>query len=224
MPTFRENNEEVHITHIKTEPIDEEQNTLIPYITQYTKPPPDQNDWTKVKPWIKGNLSAKAKLRWDTQLALHKCMHLTCIFSTNDASKMREHIASHLKMTESTIALKLLTKEKRKMLAGYSECAYCDDDNVHSTIVNHTIKNHSNSIFQCTNCFYRTIELANLISHNERFHKDSVSRQILVCSGERVIDENEMDDVNNEFEGMCEFFKLFLSCGQCTYEKCYIFC
>lgn len=207
---------QIPIKRIRSESIDvnSEINELKPYIHHYRSASLNTDSWIKVKPWIEADSSTKREIRWDIQFALYKCMHTTCIFSTNDASKMEKHIDSHLEMIDIMAQANGLTRAERKMQIKCRECAYCPKTFNHgSHLVDHITKQHGNSIFQCANCFYRTIEMDNLIAHNEHYHNENGIRRILVCSGKRVINAALMKFVYNRFLEMSE--QSLISCGEC---------
>lgn len=187
-------------TEIEPEYIDIEQ--LIPYIKRNAT-----SNWTKVKPWIDGDGSIKENIRLDMLLALFKCMHRLCKFSTDDATRMTEHIDSHLKAIDAL--------PTPGMQIECLECAYCTKSFMFgATLAAHIENEHSDSIFQCANCFYRTIEIENIIGHTERYHKDDGERKILLCPrGERVIDESTINSVYERFERSCG--QSLFKCGRC---------
>lgn len=205
---------------------DGSKSALFPYIAYYSiAPTAQQSTKPEVKPWIVGNSSWKPKLRWDTQLALYKCMQLKCTFSTNDTSKMRAHIDSHLKIIAAAKVEKNfdLTQQRLDCLMSFGECAYCDIKPItDSMIVDHTAEKHSNSKYQCAQCFYRTVKLENLISHNEHHHSNK--RQLLICPEADVVREihkTDLDAMYDDFENSCHHFELRnVPCTRkCTYEQ-----
>lgn len=164
----------------------------------------------KVKPWIELDSPIKEELRLQVQLDLFKCMHAACNMSSEESNKLINHIDF------------LRVRRQIQNHNNYGDCSYCENSYGRSgDLIDHIEKEHKNSIFQCANCFYRTIEIENIITHNERFHKgdglrtSNGLRQILLCSGERVIDENSIKhDRFKKTRG-----KSLLTCERCEFRN-----
>lgn len=113
----------------------------------------------------------------------YKCMATYCVFATNDVTKMRKHLENHvtyMKFLEKTYNI----SPQKDML--WTKCAYCDMTcEPNSTdLINHINQEHGTSMFQCSCCYYRTIELDNIVTHMSEFHKEN-AKLVLLCEAEK---------------------------------------
>lgn len=149
--------------------------------------------------------------------ARYKCMSPYCVFATNDESKMLNHLQHHeiyMKFLET--ALKVQIKD-----FSWTECAYCDRtfEKNSNDLVRHINEEHGASLFQCSYCYYRTMELDNIASHLAEFHKTS-DKIVFLC-------ENEKLDLDKEISKIMESRKSTIlpeyPCGLGKNEK-FLFC
>lgn len=193
---------------------------LLPYRKYFTLPPSEEvkQKWHQVTPWIyeseEDNWAIKRNLYAEMQFSLFKCMHPKCIFSTNDGSKFRIHIQSHEALISALDRENELASVVRDIQTRCRECPYCPLNET-SEIVDHIENDHKQSILQCGNCFYRSIELENIVLHTEKYHPstpDESKRRILLCDdGQRCITDKTMQLVLEHLDKS----KKLLNCCQC---------
>lgn len=136
-----------------------------------------------LKPWTecintKSN-HAEAKLKRECSLlALFKCMATDCIFTTSDKGKMVQHLRNHEENAEDSFNEQIVDDNS------WFECCYCEEiSGSVGELVEHIIQEHSSSNFQCQQCFYRSVDSRNVISHMEKYHgKNDAS--VLICGTE----------------------------------------
>lgn len=185
--------------------------------------------WANVKPWIKNdvnaqpeeaNWSTKQRLHIQTQYALFKCMHPSCIFATNDGAKMRIHIESHMDLV-GALSQEHELEDKNGAREKHNRCRACPYCVLYKRIdtVQHIEDNHKQSCFQCAHCYYRTIEIVNIFTHNEKYHRSTSEtdyRKFLFCGdGKRDVTDEIGCKVVECFEESKSH--LNLSCGLCKY-------
>lgn len=141
-----------------------------------------------LKPWTtctnKKSPYAETKLKRECSLmALFKCMANDCIFTTSDKGKMLKHLENHEDQAADSFNAQILDD------GSWFECCYCEE-NLGSCglLVQHIIEEHSTSIFQCPQCFYRSVDLRNIFLHLEKHHKinkdGSLIPSVLICGAE----------------------------------------
>lgn len=162
---------------------------------------PLPDSWTKVKPWIHEDAFAKKeKLGLHMLLALFKCMHPVCSFSTNDPVNMTSHIEHHQQQVP----------ELEKLV--HLKCCYCESTHdTASILVDHIRNVHGESTFQCANCFYRTVDLNSFAVHCTNYHRrEGDQRKMFLCNADHSI-KTDISQFSNDS------LKL-LTCGQCKFS------
>lgn len=146
-----------------------------------------------VRPWFPLDYAKKLHVNVITQFALYKCMHGACLFSCDSEQKWETHMAQHLKLIEVLQTKNLLNNEYRAELIKYRECAYCPfEAKKNSQLSRHMDMEHRRNTFQCTHCFYRTIEMDNMVFHMSKYHANA-NREILLYGTHREFQESDAE-------------------------------
>lgn len=136
-----------------------------------------------LKPWthslsLKSQQIALRMLHDTTLLSLFKCMSNECKFSTDIKDDMQYHLCEH----ELSTLLGDDDDEENKPQS-YLECAYCATlASGPPELVEHVTQIHSNSVFQCQHCFYRSVDAYSVEVHLKYYHPD-MKPAILICKG-----------------------------------------
>lgn len=165
-----------------------------------------------VRPWIDADYANKAIRSIITQFALFKCMHDKCNFATNSDELWSLHMVEHLKLIDILQKNKMLTNEIRSEQNKFRECPYCIIDrhrDYHVTA--HIETEHRRSIFQCSFCYYRSIEIENIFLHYNEFHANE-PKEILLCGEQREFEHDNGNDILWEGEQYIEQFKCGKTC------------
>lgn len=163
-----------------------------------------------VRPWIDDDHAKKPMMSIITQFALFKCMHDKCIFSTDSEEQWSAHIIDHLKLIDTLQVKNMLTNEIRMEQNKYRECPYCIiNRHKDHQITAHIETEHRRSIFQCVFCYYRTIEIENIVSHHNEFHANE-PKEVLLCGEQREFEHDNGKEILWEGEQYMEKFK----CGK----------
>ncbi|XP_052888830.1 uncharacterized protein LOC128297259 [Anopheles moucheti] len=111
-----------------------------------------------LKPWTKESLTkcwdwCSPMLDEESLKNLYKCMGSYCSFNTNNTSEMLSHLHAH---EDSVDILK---------------CAYCvaTFKEIHELIAHIKIE-HGQCRYQCSYCFYRSLDSANVFNHQKIYH------------------------------------------------------
>lgn len=151
------------------------------YHMDYTVPPKlSGKTKTNLKPWAKEprfTRNVSKKLSDIFLYARYKCMASQCLFATEDEREMQTHLRHHV------LFKNFIEKKFNKSVdLHWTECSYCDykTDTVCTDLINHINNEHATSRLQCPYCYYRTIELHNIVLHLNDFHKQNVKR-VLIC-------------------------------------------
>lgn len=135
---------------------------------------------------------------------LYKCMHQKCIFSTNDAEAMMEHMKQHILLIDAIKTRGKLTNQLRQFHSKFRECCYCANK-LHSNVglIDHVQQAHGASVFQCYHCFYRTIERDNMVQHYSTYHPSTtavrISSHIAQADINAVLPVNQYyDEIRND--------------------------
>lgn len=164
-----------------------------------------------VKKWI-GNRWKKPIIECVSQVALFKCMHPACIYSTDERQDMAIHMNSHLTFMKviARDTAGALPKTTRDQQIKFRDCCYCDfEAHYNDELLEHIVDEHSRSIFQCSYCFYRCIEVDNIISHYKALHP-AEKREILLCGDSKEFTQQDYEMMKDDCENHVEKFK----CGQ----------
>lgn len=176
-----------------------------------------------VRPWFPHDYAKKPNINMISQFALYKCMYEQCIFATNSEQHWKAHTDMHCQYIEyfkKKINEKMqigLNRTLRERLIKFRECPYCDfQAKADTQFVNHMNEEHRKSIFQCGHCFYRSIEMDNMVLHNQEHHLNVTDpslpgrNEILVCCEKR-----EFDQHNEEVLGeLSDQYVQKIKCGQ----------
>lgn len=195
---------------IKSDPAERERFSAV--IELYTQ---DTTHSFQVKQWI-DDYWTKPAIRWISQFALFKCMHPQCIFSTDDKDDMAMHLDSHLTfmdiLCESSGSLDRKIRDEQKK---FRDCCYCDlEANSNNELLEHIVVDHSQSIFQCKYCFYRSTEVDYIMVHYESFHSLE-QREIYLCGETREFREEDREMLLTDSKYNMETIK----CGQGMKER-----
>lgn len=165
----------------------------------HNKNSPSYASENPLKPWTKCR-NAKSEsavlrlLREISLIALYKCMAIDCIFTTSDKRKMHKHLINHEEMpataTQTTNSGYYINGDQSSWL----ECSYCEEvSDSCGALVKHIETEHITSIYQCSSCFYRSVDMQNVRSHIKDYHSNSSDQNIFVCGlkMEKLSDEIE---------------------------------
>lgn len=153
----------------------------------------EQNDASTivVRPWI-DNVDRKFSNDTISQFALYKCMSEKCLFATDSMKQWQTHMNSHHQLIGYFERQHLLDKSTRDRLIKFRQCSYCEfQAKADQQIIWHMEEEHRRSIFQCANCFYRTIEIDNMVLHMQIYHPGN--DEILLCSESRGFDQQDQE-------------------------------
>lgn len=132
--------------------------------------------WTTKTPTLKSSQMCGVMLNEVSLFAPYKCMAVECSFSSSNAYAMLHHLRNHEKEIGQQNSSTMDT-------SSWLECPYCEEIADSCTwLVKHIQEEHTNSIFQCPYCFYRTCAAHNVIIHLKLYHpKDKI--HVYVCNG-----------------------------------------
>lgn len=165
-----------------------------------------------VRPWIEDDYGRKPAINVITQFALYKCMHEQCIFATNKLEQWLVHMTVHIQLIDFFKKQEVLDKSTRSRLIKFRECSYCGyEAKANHDVVRHLEEEHHRSIFQCSLCFYRTIEYDNMMLHMNTYHPANGGQQEVYLCGD-TLEFNQQDDetLDQDVENNVEKMK----CGQ----------
>lgn len=113
-----------------------------------------------LKPWTKEPMTkcwdwCSPMLDSESLKKLYKCMGSYCSFTTNDTDAMVVHLQNHEDLLEIL------------------RCAYCVlTFNQIGEMVAHIKIEHGQCRFQCSYCFYRSLDAANVLNHQKIYHTE----------------------------------------------------
>lgn len=137
-------------------------------------------------------------------------MHPKCLYATDNPQNWEIHMAKHIDMIDVLDKRLNMDKEIRSTHIKYRECPYCQyEAKANFQTIAHMEQTHCRSAFQCEHCFYRSIEMDNMISHYEMHHKDK-SRKILLCNDEVEFQQSDEEQLKSYCDQNVEKIK----CGQ----------
>lgn len=128
-----------------------------------------------VRPWFLEDYAKKRDINVITQFALFKCMHEWCMFATDTEKKWEIHMGEHIKLMDVLTNNGQLDNDYRAELIKFRECSYCGSE-PHTKkyaayqVCRHMDMEHRRNTIQCAYCFYRTIEMDNIVIHMETYH------------------------------------------------------
>lgn len=164
-----------------------------------------------IRPWIDYDYGRKLHTDQISQFALYKCMHELCIFATNSIQKWFIHMGIHLQLIAYFQSKGYLNTWTRSRLIKFRECGYCGyEAKADHEVIRHMEEEHRRSIFQCALCFYRTIEMDNMVVHMRKFHATSGRTEILLCGETREFEQQDDELLEQD----CETHVDKIRCGQ----------
>lgn len=157
---------------------------------------PHHDDWAKnLRPWCINNDTKKCKMKTLAQYALYKCMNQWCTYATDSKENWKIHMDEHIFLLFELMRMELIGGKDdvyQVKLAKFHVCHYCGDDSE----TEHMETEHRGSIFQCSYCFYRTIEIDNLILHMEKYHSNA-DRGVLLYKIDREFQPKDEAEIIN---------------------------
>lgn len=202
-PTGQDNGNSIEM--IKVDAIDEQtlQNIVDGYKKNYT-------NTVVVRPWMDGDYGLKSRIDEICQFALYKCMHEKCMFATNSTENWQIHMAVHCQVIDHFKERDSLEKLTRDKLIKFRECPYCGfEAKADHQMLRHMEEDHRRSIFQCTLCFYRTIETDNMVLHMQSCHPDA-TKKIMMCGDVREFLQQDEEILSQD----CDNYVKKIQCGQ----------
>lgn len=193
------------IEMIKVDAMDEKtlQNIVDGYKTDLT-------NTVGVRPWMDGDYGRKLCINEICQFALYKCMHEQCIFATNSMKNWQVHMNVHCQLIDYFKQRDSLEKLTRNKLIKFRECPYCHfEAKADHQMLRHMEEEHRRSIFQCANCFYRTIEMDNMVLHMQSYHPGA-KKEILLCGDTREFLQQDEEILSQD----CDSYVKRIECGQ----------
>lgn len=168
---------------------EQEAQTLFSVVDYYQKI--EASDYM-VRPWINGDYVTKPSMCLITQFALYKCMHASCVFSTDSSDIWKAHMNDHIKLIDVFDKHALLNNEVRDHQIKFRDCPYCPTQlGSNPECLSHIEDEHRNSIFQCAFCFYRTIEMDNMKLHYNQFHDSENDPKVLLTDFHRDFSQKD---------------------------------
>lgn len=153
--------------------------TVIPKINIKAREPPFVKNLIKLSnemlmPWEKEakklrcnekyELAYNAMKQKDSLISLFKCMGLKCSFTTDDHTLFCKHLCYHKEINDF-----------------YHCCSYCAFKHSNLKQLVHHIQNvHAKDNYQCSYCFYRSCESANVETHQTLHH---TRKKIVIYQG-----------------------------------------
>lgn len=170
----------------------------------------DRNPFV-VRPWMDDDYGVKKLFIDDIcQFALYKCMYEKCMFATNSMNSWQIHMGVHGQLIDFFQKKGSLEKNMRDKLIMYRECPYCCfTAKADHQVLRHMEEDHRRSIFQCAMCYYRTIEMDNMVLHMQKYHPDA-TKEVLLCGETREFLEQDEEILQQD----CENYDKKIQCGQ----------
>lgn len=151
----------------------------------------DTANMTYARPWM--DYACKPGINTISQFALYKCMLEKCCYATNSMESFRTHMEAHEKFFAYYTENRFISAETCKNLKKFRECAYCGlKAEANTQLIDHVENVHGRCIYQCQRCFYRCIEIDNMLLHQKTYHPTS-SKAILLC-GKNVREFQQRDE------------------------------
>lgn len=161
------------------------------------------------KPWGNTGKQKPEYLLDDLALfALYKCMASDCVFTTASAESMAHHLWLHEKYYKPAI---------KNEIKDYLECAYCSAFiETSADLMAHIDATHSNSIFQCQYCFYRSADAYAVSVHLQKYHEDE--ERILLVSSDQFDPASTETHLLDIMANTCDDI-IPIDCKDCTDSK-----
>lgn len=150
-----------------------------------------------VRPWMNHDTARKSCINAISQYAMYKCMLEKCHFATNASKLFRKHMEMHEQVIDYYQQKKLLIGDTHQRLIKFRECAYCPfKAEANDQFIEHVERAHRSSILQCAHCYYRSIEVDNMLLHRNAYHPSSYEA-ILLCGEKRGFQPHDEDILKN---------------------------
>lgn len=161
----------------------------------------DHEHMQKVRPWIYGDYG-RSVIDPICQFGFYKCMHESCIYATNSMEHWFIHMKKHLQLIDYLDKRAGgLGKALREKYIKFRECPYCGyEAKADHDVIIHMEEEHRRSIFQCSLCFYRSIEMDNLVMHMQICHAASGRNEIYVCGDVREFEQQDEDILEQDID------------------------
>lgn len=164
-----------------------------------------------VRPWMTDvECARKPYINTISQFALYKCMLDKCVYATNTKDSFEIHIKMHDQVIDYFEKENFFdNNQTRDKLNKFRECAYCNyKSKANHQLIEHMEKMHRRCIFQCSNCFYRTIEVDNILLHQKTYHPTG-ENAILLCGEKREFHQQDEDILGKADQNVMK-----IRCGQ----------
>lgn len=170
-----------------------------------------------VRPWFLHDYAKKLNINDITQFALYKCMHDVCLFACDSQENWKIHMEQHLNLIDVLAAEKKLKREYRAELVKFRECSYCGREPNEKCprideVCRHMEMEHRRNAFQCSHCFYRAMEMDNMVLHMEKYHGDSDREILLYDVQHRKFEDSDKDELNQCHQ---KITKITCNLGKC---------
>lgn len=127
--------------------------------------------------------ATKPPFTFTSLLCTYKCMYDQCVYATNDEENWKAHMIQHLDLIDALEKQRsdIFTERSKLRFLKFRECSYCTyEPRRNYQLKEHITEEHRGSRFQCSFCFYRAFELDYMTLHNDKFHNDESTREILL--------------------------------------------
>lgn len=95
----------------------------------------------------------------------------------------------------------ILDKSIRDKLIKFRDCPYCSyEARANHDMIRHMEEEHRRSIFQCAVCYYRTIEIDNMVLHMKNYHPASDRNEIYLCGKTREFEQQDDEILDQDVE------------------------
>lgn len=116
----------------------------------------------------------------------------------------------HIQLMEYFNQQGCLPKANRDFIK-FRDCPYCCfEARADHQVIRHMEEEHRRSIFQCSSCFYRTIEMDNMLLHMKDYHPTNGREQVFLCGDAREFSDQDHEIIDQD----CANHVKKISCGQ----------
>lgn len=137
----------------------------------------------KLRPWLRNELEVTQSSKVEKMLKSKNCLIATY--------KCMERSCDFVESCEHLFGLHLVQHEKTKGL-GHTKCCYCVEKFEDSkSLISHVKTVHANDVHQCSYCFYRSVDLFNVLTHIE-VHHEFKKRIVIKCSPHNTVAESKL--------------------------------
>lgn len=140
-------------------------------------------------------------------------MHEWCSYATDLEKSWEIHMGRHISLMDVLSKNELMNNDYRAELIKFRECSYCGSEphrkrHAAYQVCRHMDMEHRRNTFQCAVCFYRTIEMDNMVSHMETYHPNA-EREILLYEVRREFQQKDEEILRDG----CEQYISKMKCG-----------